>query len=112
MKYLLFVLIAALAFSLGCGKPYTVGTPFDRAKVDQIVPGKTTEDNVVQMFGQPSAKETTGAGETRYVYSYFRAVPKFWSKDTEEKTNLEVYSRNGVVQRYEVRKEGINQVRE
>jgi len=110
MKYLLLLLIPVMAFSIGCGKPYMVGTPLDRAKVDQIIPGTTSEDKVVQILGQPAKKETVGAGQTKYVYNYFTVEPRFWNKDIERKSTLEVYTQNGVVQRYEFKREGVDPV--
>jgi outer membrane protein assembly factor BamE (lipoprotein component of BamABCDE complex) len=69
MKYLLLLLIPVMAFSIGCGMPYKVGTPVDKAKVDQIIPGTTSEDKVVEMLGQPAKKETVGEDQTKYVYN-------------------------------------------
>jgi len=110
MKYLLLLLIPVMAFSIGCGKPYMVGTPLDRAKVDQIIPGTTSEDKVVEMLGQPAKKETVGEGQMKYVYNYFSVEPKFWRKDVERKTSLEVFTKNGVVQRYELKREGVDSI--
>ena len=110
MKYLWFLLIPVMAFSIGCGKSYMVGTPLDRAKVDQIIPGTTSEDKVVEMLGQPAKKETVGAGQMKYVYNYFSIEPRFWTKDVERKTSLEVLTQNGVVQRYDFKREGIDSV--
>jgi outer membrane protein assembly factor BamE (lipoprotein component of BamABCDE complex) len=110
MKYLLLLLIPVMAFSIGCGKPYMVGTPVDRAKVDQIIPGTTSEDKVVEMLGQPEKKETVGAGQMKYVYNYFITEPRFWTKDVVRKTTLEVFIQDGVVQRYEFKREGIDSV--
>ena len=110
MKYLLLMLIPVIAFSIGCGKPYVVGTPLDKAKLDQIIPGATSEDKVVEILGQPAMKETVGAGQMKSVYNYFSVEPRFWTKDVERKTTLEVYTQNGVVQRYEFKREGIDSV--
>ncbi len=108
MKYLLLLLIPVIALSVGCGKPYVVGTPIEKARVDQIVPGTTPESKVVEMFGQPEKKEMTPAGETKYVYSYFEVIPKFWTKNLERKNILEVYTKNGMVLRYDFRREGVS----
>ena len=110
MKYLLLLLIPVMAFSIGCGKPYMVGTPLDKAKVDQIIPGTTSEDKVVEMLGQPAKKETVGAGRMKYVYNYFSVEPRFWTKDVEHKRTLEVFTKDGVVQRYEFKREGVDSV--
>ncbi len=110
MKYLMLLLIPVVALSFACAKTYTVGTPVDKAKLDQIVPGTTKEGQIVEMFGQPAKKETTAAGETMYVYSYYTNTPKFWTKDIVHKTILEVYARNGVVQKYDIKREGVDSV--
>ncbi len=110
MKYLLLLLIPVLALSFACAKPYVVGTPIDKAKLDQIVPGTTKEGQVTQILGQPAKKGTTPTGETVYTYSYFTSTPSFWSKDVQQKTNLLVYTKNGVVTKYDIVREGINSV--
>ena len=110
MKYLLLLLVPVIAFSIGCGKPYMVGTPLDKAKVDQIIPGTTSEAKVVEMLGQPAKKETVEEGQMKYVYNYFSVEPKFWTKDVEHKTALEVLTQNGVVQRYDFKREGVDSI--
>jgi hypothetical protein len=110
MRYLMFLLIPVMAVSIGCGNAYIVGTPIEKAKVDQIVPGATPENKVVEMFGQPEKKEMTPAGETKYAYSYFEEIPHFWTKDEVSKNTLEVYTKNGVVAKYDFRNEGVSSV--
>ena len=110
MKYLLILMIPLMVFSVGCGKAYTVGTPIEKAKVDQIVPGTTSEANVVEMFGQPAKKETVAPGGMKYVYNYYSEEPKVWTKNVVQKTRLEVFTKDGVVQRYEIKKEGVDSV--
>ena len=110
MRYLMLLLIPLIAASVGCGKAYFVGSPIEKAQVDQIVPGTTPENKIVEMFGQPEKKEMTSAGETKYVYSYFEELPKIWTKDQVQKNILEVYSKNGVVEKYSFRRESVNSV--
>ncbi len=110
MRYLLLLLIPVVALSFACAKPYVIGTPIDKAKLDQIVPGTTKEGKIMEMFGQPAKKETTSSGETKYVYSAYTTTPKFWSKDVQEKTVLEIYTDKGVVRKYDVKREGVNSV--
>ncbi len=110
MKYLMLLLIPVIALSFACAKPYMVGTPIDKAKLDQIVPGATKEGQIVEMFGQPAKKETTASGETMYVYSYYTNTPKFWTKDIVQKTVLEIYAQNGVVRKYDIKREGVDSV--
>ena len=111
MKYLTLLLIPVIAFSLGCAKGYTVGTPFEKAKVDQLVPGTTPESKVIDLFGQPEKKEQTAAGQTKYVYSYYEEIPKIWSKNIQRKSILEVLTQGGVVQKYDVRRDAIDSAR-
>ena len=108
MRYLMLLLIFVIAFSVGCAKPYIVGTPIEKARVDQIVPGTTQEYKVIEMFGQPAKKEMTGAGETKYVYSYYEEMPRFWSKNIQHKRTFEVFTKGGVVQKYNFKREGID----
>ncbi len=110
MKWLMVVLVPLIVFVFGCGRPYTLGTPIEKPKVDQIVPGSTPEAKIVEMFGQPVKKEATGGGGMKYVYSSYRETPQFWSKNIQEKSLLEIYLQNEIVQRYEVKKEGIDDV--
>ena len=110
MKYLMILLALVIAFSLGCAKPYMVGTPIDRAKLDQLVPGTTPESKVTELFGQPQKKEQMGMGQTKYVYSYYEEIPKFWTKNIQRKTILEVLTQGGVVQKYDLKREAIDSV--
>jgi hypothetical protein len=108
MKYLMLLLILFISFSFGCGNPYLVGTPIEKAKVDQIVPGTTTEAKMMEMFGNPEKKEMMGAGQMKYVYNYFYEEPRFWTKDVMQKTTLEVLTKDGVVVKYDLKKQTID----
>ena len=52
----------------------------------------------------------TGLGETKYIYSHYEEIPKFWSKNIEHKRTLEVFTKGVVVQRYDFKREGIDSV--
>ncbi len=108
MKWFVLVLIAVIAFSFGCAKPYTLGVPIERAKVDQIVPGTTPELKVIEIFGPPEKKEATKGGGIKYVYNSFKDDPRVWSKSIQRKSILELYIREGIVQGYELKSESIN----
>jgi outer membrane protein assembly factor BamE (lipoprotein component of BamABCDE complex) len=108
MKYLVLLLVPVIAFSLGCAKPYMIGTPVDRAKLDQLVPGTTPDSKVVELLGQPEKKEQMSMGQTKYVYSYYEEIPKFWTKTVQRKTILEVLTQGGVVQKYDLKREAID----
>jgi hypothetical protein len=108
MRTPILLLIPVIAFFMGCSSPYVVGTPIEKAKVVQIVPGTTDEAKIVEMFGPPEKKEMIGAGETKYVYGYFYQEPKVWTKSIQHKTSLEVLMKDGVVQKYEYKKQAID----
>jgi hypothetical protein len=108
MKYAILLLVLLISFSFGCGKPYMVGKPIEKAKLDQIVPGTTPEAKITEMFGNPEKKEMMGGGQMKYVYSYFYGEPRFWTLDVMEKTTLEVITKNGVVVKYDLNKQTID----
>ena len=110
MKYLMALLILVIAFSLGCAKPYMVGTPIERAKLDQLVPGTTPDSKVMELFGKPEKQEQMSTGQTKLVYSYYEEIPKFWTKNIQRKTILEVLTQGGVVQKYDLKREAIDSV--
>jgi outer membrane protein assembly factor BamE (lipoprotein component of BamABCDE complex) len=109
MKFWMLLLIPVIAFSIGCGKPYSVGTPIEKAQLDQIVPG-TSEGKVTEVFGQPLKKEKVSADTTKYTYSYFEEQPRVWTKNIVIKHTLEVYAKGGMVQKYDLKKEGVDSV--
>ncbi len=108
MKYWMLVLVPVIAFSIGCGKPIMMGTPIDKAKLEQIVPGTTSEAKVVELFGQPQKKEMMSGNINKLTYTYYEEQPRFWTKNVQIKHILDVYTQGGVVQKYEMRKEGID----
>ncbi len=110
MKYWMFVLVAVLALSIGCAKPYMSGTPIDRAKLEQIVPGTTTDAKVTEIFGEPFKKEMISGDMTKYTYTSFMDQPRFWYKNKVTKQTLEVYTRGGMVEKYDLKKEGVDDV--
>jgi len=110
MKYWMLVLIPVMAFSLGCGKPTMMGTPIDKAKLEQVVPGATTDAKVMEIFGEPFKKEMVAGGATKYTYTYFEDRPRFWSKNKRIKQTLDVYTQGGKVQKYDLKNEGIDKV--
>ena len=108
MRFWMILLIPVIAFSIGCGKPIIMGTPIDKAKLEQIVPGTTPEGKVVELLGQPMKTEAVAGGMTKHTYSYYEEQPRFWSKNVQVKHLLEVYTKGGVVQKYDMKKEGVD----
>ena len=107
MRFWMLLLIPVIAFSIGCGKPIIVGTPIDKAKVEQIVPGTTSEAKVAELFGQPFKTEMVSGGVTKNTYTYYEEHPRIFRKNVQVKQLLEVYTQGGVVQKYDLKKEGV-----
>jgi len=112
MKIMTPIVILLIGFSFGCAQPYIVGKAIEPSKVDQIVPGTTSENKVVEIFGQPTKKETIAGGGMRYDYSYYQEIPQIWTKTIQQKDTLEIFIQRGVVQKYDLKKEGINPAKE
>jgi outer membrane protein assembly factor BamE (lipoprotein component of BamABCDE complex) len=66
--------IGALALCLvfcGCTTVQsTSGRDFDSSKVSQVVKGKTTSNEILEMFGRPSYKQPELDDEERWSYSF------------------------------------------
>jgi len=71
MKNLLIALSIMMLVS-GCVHKNSVenGSNFDELKVNEIVAGKTTENQLLSMFGEPSQKEVINDHEVKWVYEY------------------------------------------
>ena len=108
MRFWMLLLIPVIAFSMGCAKPVMMGTPIDKAKVEQIIPGATSQAKVVELFGQPMKTEMVSGGMTKHTYSYYEEQPRVWTKNVQVKHLMEVYTQGGVVLKYDIRKEGID----
>jgi len=68
MKRLVYLFIT-LVFLSGC---VTSGTKIDQNKVTQIKEGITTEQNVIQLLGNPYTKTLTSDGRTIMLYHYVK----------------------------------------
>ena len=106
MRFWMVLLIPVIAFSIGCA-PTIMGTPIDKAKLEQIVPGTTPEGKVAELFGQPYKKEIVWGDTTKHTYTYFEEHPRIFRKNVQIKHILDVYTQGGVVQKYDLRKEGV-----
>jgi hypothetical protein len=71
---LLSILFVSLGL-LGCATAHsTAGRDFDTYKVNQIVKGQTTSDDVIAMFGTPQSKQPKDADTVMWLYSYSEAT--------------------------------------
>ena len=103
MKYLAIVLVLVLAFAFSCASIETKGRPITKDQMSQLAIGETKADRVTQIFGQPEKKEMGNMGEEKYIYSYYKLIPHWWTKDEVQQQKLEVTVQDGVVTKYNLR---------
>ena len=99
MRYLSIALVLLFALAVGCA-PMIEGKKIDGAKTKQLLAPGTNESRVVQMFGEPQQKEQLSSGETKYIYYYRERNRLFWHADPKDQQRLEVFFKNGTVDRY------------
>jgi outer membrane protein assembly factor BamE (lipoprotein component of BamABCDE complex) len=99
MRYLSIALVLLFALAVGCA-PMIEGKKIDGAKTKQLLAPGTNESRVVQMFGEPQQKEQLSSGETKYIYYYRERNRLFWHADPKDQQRLEVFFKNGTVNRY------------
>ena len=104
--------ILAAAFSLvvlaGCATSnYIVGRDFSSGNVAQISKGKTTTDELRQLFGEPFTKTVVSGNEERWLYTYTSSTANVQSYVVTMKVNssgnhkmLDVLIRDGRVVNY------------
>jgi hypothetical protein len=99
-----------LASITGCATgSHTTGRPITQAKVNQIVEGQTTMDQVIAWFGRPDSQTPMGQ-KTLYTYKHTKIKNKstfmpYWSDhDSEEKSDelTLVFDADGVVETYSI----------
>jgi len=107
------LLILLLCFCFSCSYSVQEGRRIDKAKVDQIAPGKTDSKTLVSTLGKPEQVIKGKGGEEKYIYEYYQSVPTHWyNLDKEDWQKLEVTLKNGVVERYQIRGADLTKVKE
>lgn len=94
--------LLGLLLLVGCAQ-IAVGVDFDKTKVDQIVKGRASKEEVVKIFGEPMEKGTE-AGLERWVYvnRITSASPKpewlglSYRGDTKEKMLVVIFEQDTV----------------
>ena len=100
------VVVASLVV-FGCTQimpPTSIGRDFPDENVSKIVRGKTTDKDLIQMFGEPLSKTITSETEKNWIYKYASGTPTLVRRPTtavhrykgKEKT-LDILLKNGVV---------------
>jgi hypothetical protein len=104
MRYGNIALILLLGLAMGCA-PIIEGRQFDGSKTKGLMAEGTTAADVVKIFGEPQQKENLASGETKYVYYYTKQSRMLWFRtgQPQEQQRLEVFLKNGQVDRYRYR---------
>ncbi len=92
---ILGALFLCLSWTIGCG---TVGTDFDIEKAQSIENGKTTKEDIAQMFGEPFK---TGIQNGHPIWIYERNKYKVIGDDTSKSLTVE-FDDKGVVRHHTV----------
>ena len=106
-KWIVIIMLCALTMS-GCA---SVGKEIHQSNVDQLQKGKTTKDQVTQMFGQPDTTYFDRDGRLVYTYSASKMSPSVYSfipvvnlvhNEYKMKNQMLVvmFSKDGVVEEY------------
>ncbi len=95
-----------VAFVFGCAPTVIEGRKIDSAKLSQISVGQTGKAKVEEIFGKPARTETVSTGIEKYIYTYREADPEWYTIDSTQRQEFEVWFQNGVVQYYKLRSEG------
>jgi outer membrane protein assembly factor BamE (lipoprotein component of BamABCDE complex) len=82
------------------------GRKIDSTKLDRLNEGQTKVAEIEELFGSPTRVEKLPSGEEKYIYSYKRENPHWWTVDKIDKQKLEIVIKEGVVQTYQFRQEG------
>lgn len=89
-----FTVVPVLCLIVGC---VSIGKDFQEDTVRAIQQGKTTKNNVLNMFGAPYSKGIEN-GEETWTYTYFQGRLIGWQSWTKDLTVR--FDNNGVVNSY------------
>ncbi|MBU4320242.1 MAG: outer membrane protein assembly factor BamE [Nitrospinae bacterium] len=96
-KKLLFYVITCLVVTIFISSCATIGTQFDEKQITKIEKGKTNQDQILKLFGEPSAKSINADGKMQWSYSYGH-VPLVGKIET--KTLYITFDKSGTVEDY------------
>jgi hypothetical protein len=106
MKWISLILVVMIAFVFGCGPTVLEGRKIDSGKFSQMTIGQTNKAKVEELFGKPAKTEMAPAGVEKYFYTYRETDPEWYTIESTQKQNFEVWFQNGVLQYYKLRSEG------
>lgn len=117
MKNIVIASIIALLLS-GCVYRSTAhaGKDFDETKATQLVSGRTTDNQLIALLGEPVKKEIVNDHEVKWIYEYVTstAAVKVFNPNPKvdvSKKALEVLLRDGVVVNHALTNPGTTQYR-
>jgi hypothetical protein len=106
MKWISLILVVMIAFVFGCGPTVLEGRKIDSGKFSQMTIGQTNKAKVEELFGKPAKTEMAPAGVEKYFYTYRETDPEWYTIESTQKQNFEVWFQNGILQYYKLRSEG------
>lgn len=113
-KFAILVPLLCLVM-LGCtySNQYESGSQISVENVNRIVKGKTTEAELISMFGQPFSKTVISATETKWIYTHnavSASAQAFTMKTTSnaEMTTLDILLKDDIVVNYAYTKAPLN----
>jgi outer membrane protein assembly factor BamE (lipoprotein component of BamABCDE complex) len=106
MKWVSLVLVVMVAFVFGCAPTVIEGRKVDSEKLSQMTIGQTSKAKVEELFGKPAKTEMVYPGVEKYIYIYREADPEWYTMESTQKQDFEVWFQNGIVQYYKLRSEG------
>ena len=112
MKWISLMLVSLFALSFACAPTVIEGKKVDSARLKEMTPGLTSKAQVEQTFGKPARVETvsSGAGVDKYVYLYRTTDPEWYTIDTVQRQDFEVWFQYGVLMYYKLRSEGVEPI--
>jgi outer membrane protein assembly factor BamE (lipoprotein component of BamABCDE complex) len=103
MRYLAIAVVVLMALTFGCEEMVVQGKAIDRAKLNQLVPGQTATERVVEVFGRPDSVEKIASGGEKYVYRYYQVKPHIFRLYEVEKERLDISIQDNRVQGYDLK---------
>jgi len=110
MKWVSLGLVVLLAFAFGCAPTVMEGRKVDSAKLKEMSVGQTNKAQVEKVFGKPARVETVSPGVDKYTYTYRTTDPEWYTIDTVQRQEFEVWFQNGVLMYYKLRSEGLEPI--
>ena len=106
MKWISLILVVMVGFVFGCAPTVMEGRKIDSAKFSQITIGQTNKAKVEELFGKPAKTEKVSPDVEKYFYTYREADPEWYTIESTQKQDFEVWFQKGIVQYYKLRSQG------